>query len=196
MKILQRSACVFFVCFLVISQASAQTDLQQRIERYLYTHYNTNKAALRENDRTIRLLEDRLDAYLGSMNKEEGEKAKAQERIAKKYLDEVNKIKDIGQLRKKVDESSQKREALLERYLSKGLASAEDVLECRKLIVMKLAEYELLELTQAKLQALLKNDQARQLFISGLIEHEKLVLETEIRLFTKSVDVALDRYTI
>jgi Na+/phosphate symporter len=196
MKILQRSACAFLVCFLFFSIAHAQNEVQQRVERYLYTHYNTNKAAIRDNDKTIRLLEDRLDAYMAKLDKEQLEKAKAQERLAKKHLDQVNKLKDIGQLRQFIEEQQQKGTAAQERFLSKGLISPEDVLECRKLIVAKLAEYELLELTQAKLQNLLKNDQARQKFISSLIETEKLAQETDIRLFTRSIDGALDRYSI
>jgi hypothetical protein len=196
MKILQRSACAFLVCFLFFSIAHAQNEVQQRVERYLYTHYNTNKAAIRDNDKTIRLLEDRLDAYMAKLDKEQLEKAKAQERLAKKHLDQVNKLKDIGQLRQFIEEQQQKGTAAQERFLSKGLISPEDVLECRKLIVAKLAEYELLELTQAKLQNLLKHDQARQKFISSLIETEKLAQETDIRLFTRSIDGALDRYSI
>jgi Na+/phosphate symporter len=196
MKILQRSACAFLVCFLFFSIAHAQNEVQQRVERYLYTHYNTNKAAIRDNDKTIRLLEDRLDAYMAKLDREQLEKAKAQERMAKKHLDQVNKLKDIGQLRQFIEEQQQKGTAAQERFLSKGLSSPEDVLECRKLIVAKLAEYELLELTQTKLQNLLKNDQARQKFISSLIETEKLAQETEIRIFTRTVDGALDRYSI
>lgn len=194
MKNLHRTVFGLLVCFMILGSARAQTEVQQRVERYLYTNYNTNKALIRDSDRIVQQLEDKLDAYMLSVDPAKLELVKAQEQSARRYQEQVKKVKDPKMLRQMVEEARQKSYSQLERFLSRGLSAPEDAFECRKIIALKLAELEMVQQKQDKLMTLLKDDLKRKEFIEQVVMGEKLDEGTDLVLLTKAVDVAVERF--
>lgn len=196
MKNLYRTVFFFLVCFLSANYAHAQNEVEQRVERYLYTNYNTNKAAIRENERLIRILEEKFDTYLIGLNKESQSLVKGQEKEIKQYLQQVEKIKDVKVLKKMMEEFRTKNIANLDRFVNKGLSTPEDAVDCRKIIIMRLVEHELLSQKQQKLLALLKDDYSRQQFIEVVVKNGGVKETEDIKSFTQSVDSEVDEYRL
>jgi Na+/phosphate symporter len=196
MKHVYSTALTLFLCLLVLGVAQAQTEMQQRVERYLYSNYNTNKAALRENERIIRILEEKLDTYLVSADKETQRKAVTQEKEIKQMLLQIEKITDPKVLRNMIEEARTKQIANLDRFVNGGLSSPEDALECRRIIVMKLVEHDLITQKQEKLLALLKDDHSRSQFIEGILKKKNLQDGIDLKTFAKSVDGEVDMFSL
>jgi hypothetical protein len=196
MQTLRNTALLLFVSFLSIGFAQAQTEVQQRVERYLFSNYNTNKAAIRENERIIRILEERFDGYLESLDKETKERVVGQDKEVKLYLSKVEKVRDIELLTKMVEEAQAKNAVALDKFVNKGLNTPADALECRKIIVMRLAEHELITSKQEKLIALLKDDNTRQEFIMSLLKKGKVKENADVRAFAKAIDLEVLGYGI
>lgn len=192
MKNYYRTAFFLLVCFLLSNFVQAQNEVQHRVERYLYTNYNTNKAAILENDRLIRILEENFDTYLIGLDKESQSLVKGQEKDIKQYLQQVEKIKDVKVLKNMVDEFRTKNIANLDRFVNKGLSTPEDAIDCRKIIIMKLVEHELLMQKREKLLALMKDDFSRQQFIEEMVKNGNVKETEDVKAFTQTVDGEVD----
>lgn len=184
------------LCIGSISVAYGQNEVTQRVERYLYTNYNTNKGLLRENDRLIRMLEERLDHYLDGADAETRRLAMKQEKDVKMLLQKIEKERDPTVLRKMTEEARVKNIVNLDRFVNKGLSTTEDALECRKIIVMMLLENDLVNLKQEKLLALLKDDHSRGQFIDGILKKGSFAEGADVKAFTQSVDGEVDKYSL
>ncbi|WP_224998870.1 hypothetical protein [Cesiribacter sp. SM1] len=196
MQILRNTALFLLVGVLTIGFAQAQTEVQQKVERYLFSNYNTNKAAIRENERTIRILEERYDNYLETLDMETKALVVAQDKEVKQYLAKVEKVRDVQLLTQMVEEAHAKHAVALDKFVNKGLNSTADALECRKIIVMRLAEHELITAKQDKLIALLKDDHTRHEFIMTLLKKGKVKESTDLKAFAKSIDLEVLGYGI
>lgn len=196
MKHVYRIAFTLLICLIVAGVAQAQTEVQQRVERYLYTNYNTNKAALRENERLVRILEEKLDTYLVTADKETQRKAVTQEKEIKHLLLQIEKIRDPRELKKMIEEARTKQIANLDRFVNGELSSPADALECRKIIVMKLVEHDLITQRQEKLLALLKDDHSRSQFIEGMLKKKNLQDGIDMKAFAQSVDGEVDTFSM
>ncbi|AHM58622.1 hypothetical protein D770_01740 [Flammeovirgaceae bacterium 311] len=196
MQNLRKISLVLLVSLLAIGFAQAQTEVQQKVERYLFSNYNTNKAALRENERIITILEEHFDHYLETLDKETKAQVVGQDKEVKQYLIKVEKVRDVELLTQMVDEAHARHASALDRFVNKGLSSPKDALECRKIIVMRLAEHELIRLKQEKLIALLKDDHSRQEFILSLLRRGKLKEDGDLKTFTKTVDMEVYSFGI
>ncbi len=196
MKYLYKPLFFFLVCFLMSGGVLAQVEVQQRVERYLYTNYTTNKTLLRENEQQVKVLEEKLDAYILTLDKEKQQQIREQEKEMNQYLARLEKVKDVKTLRQLVEETKSKQTANLDRFISKGLDSTQDALECHKIIIMKLAELELVSLKQEKLLALLKNDQSRFSFIQNMIKNTTVETTGDIKAFAQVVDNEVDTFEL
>lgn len=196
MQSLRKTTLVLLVSLLALGFAHAQTEVQQKVERYLFSNYNTNKAALRENERIITILEERFDLYLETLDKDTRALVAGQDREVKQYLVKVEKVRDVEMLSQMVEEAYARHATALDRFVNKGLSSPKDALECRKIIVMRLAEHELIRLKQEKLIALLKDDHTRQEFILSLLKKGKLKEDGNLKAFTKTVDLEVYSFDI
>lgn len=184
------------VNFLTVGFAQAQTDVQQRVERYLFSNYNANKSALRENERIIRILEENFDKYLETLDIDTKAVVKGQDREVNKYLSQVEKVRDVQLLARMVEEAKVKYRISLDKYVNHGLSSPQDALECRKIIVMKLAEHELVQQKQEKLIALLKDDHSRTEFIKSVLSKGKIKEDADLKTFVQNVDNEVFSYEL
>lgn len=196
MKHVYATILTLFVSLFLISAVQAQNEVQQRIERYLYTNYNTNKGSIRENERIIRMLEERLDAYLVGLDKETQRVATTQEKEVKQLLQQINKIHDPKVLKKMIEDTHTKNVANLDRFVNKGLSAPQDALECRRIIVMKLVELDLLHQKQEKLLALLKDDHSRSQFIAGMLKNIQIQESSDLKIFAQAIDGEVDKFIL
>lgn len=198
MKNLHIVTVIFIAFFLLCSTAKAQVqqEVQQRVERYLYSNYTANKAALRENERTLRIMEENLDSYLVSLTKDQLTIVKEHEKEVSNYLQQVQKIKDINRLRSLVEEVRTKNFAAIDRFVNSGLSTPNDVVECKKVIIIKIVEAEILQQKQERLLALLKDDATRNQFILELVQETSIAQEDDLNAFTQSVDKQVYNFEI
>ena len=196
MKNLLGTLLFLIVSFLTVGFAQAQADVQQRVERYLFSNYNANKSALRENERIIRILEENFDKYLESLDKDTKAVVKGQDKEVNQYLSQVEKVRDIQLLTRMVEEAKLKYRVSLDKYVNNGLSTPQDALECRKIIVMKLAEHELVQQKQQKLIALLKDDHSRTEFIKSVLSKGKVKEDADLKTFVQNVDNEVFNYEL
>lgn len=197
-KILHRTAlalfgCMFAVAFSALNPAQAQTDMKQRVERYLYVNYNANKAAMQENERMISRLEEKLDQYLDKLTAENIGVVKTHEKEVNLYLAQIEKISDQQALKKFVEAEHKKFKAKHQALMQGDINVAEDALVCRKLIILRLADHEFMQVRQEKLMALLKDETSRIDFIQSIMAAGKVKDNHDAQSFTAAVDGEVDR---
>jgi hypothetical protein len=174
----------------------AQTESHQRVERYLYTFYNSNKSSIRETERLMQFLEERMDLYLITLDKDQMKLIKSDDKEVEAYVKQLEGIRSLRVVRQTVEEGRSSYRETLDRLINDGLKSRADVLNCRKILVLKSMELNMLNNKQNKLLALLKDDYVRQEFIQTLITKKSQDKIQDLRALTQEVDLAIDTYDI
>lgn len=186
--------------FLVINFGSyaqlPSSDDEQRVERYLYTYYNSNKSSLRETERLMRFLEERMDLYLITLSREGMKQLKKDDAEVEAYVKQLESLKSMRVVRQTVADGRASYREILDKLVNEGISSREDVLNCRKILVLKSMEYNLLLAKQDKLLALLKDDYTRKMFIESFVSGQNETDLSSLRQMTKQVDLAIDTYDI
>ncbi|WP_017729825.1 hypothetical protein [Nafulsella turpanensis] len=181
-----------FSCFSV----NAQTGVQEKVERYLYTSYDINKTTLKEGERVLQIMEEKLDAFLFSMDKATAATMKVKEKEFDAFLRQVDGIKDVKRMEQLVEDSRRSYKSLIANVLEKGVKTAGEAQDCRKAIVFKMMEMDLLRVKQEKLVLLLKDEQLRGKFISGMVSKGYLNEQTDVRSMMAAVDKSVSEYEI
>lgn len=199
MLFLRTSVITFLLCFagFALGYAQEQTELQKRVERYLYASFTANKASMKENERILSFLEEKLDLYITKQeNKETLARIKKLEKECDALIKQIDQQKDPVQLLQMVEESKKSSRGQLDQFFSEGLQSIQDVVPCRRLIIMKTLEYYLLQEKHDKLMALLKDDFTRQEFINELLNKGKINENSDLRKIAQTVEVEVTKYNI
>ena len=185
---------VVFVGSLSFSSAKAQDPNLQRVERYLYTIYNSNKSSIRETERLMRSLEERMDLYLVTLSRDDMKLVKDDDQKVDAYVKQMERLTSVKVIRQTIEEGKVSYRETLDRLLNEGLKNRADVLECRKILVLRSMEYNLQMTNQDKLLLLLKDDFVRQEFIQKFVVGKSEDDFSNLKIFAKQVDMAIDAY--
>lgn len=185
---------VVFVGSLSFSSAKAQDPNLQRVERYLYTIYNSNKSSIRETERLMRSLEERMDLYLVTLSRDDMKLIKDDDQKVDAYVKQMERLTSVKVIRQTIEEGKVSYRETLDRLLNEGLKNRADVLECRKILVLRSMEYNLQMTNQDKLLLLLKDDFVRQEFIQKFVVGKSEDDFSNLKIFAKQVDMAIDAY--
>ena len=185
---------VVFVGSLSFSSAKAQDPNIQRVERYLYTIYNSNKSSIRETERLMRSLEERMDLYLVTLSRDDMKLIKDDDQKVDAYVKQMERLTSVKVIRQTIEEGKVSYRETLDRLLNEGLKNRADVLECRKILVLRSMEYNLQMTNQDKLLLLLKDDFVRQEFIQKFVVGKSEDDFSNLKIFAKQVDMAIDAY--
>lgn len=199
MLFLRTSVFTIMLCFasFALGFAQEQTELQKRVERYLYASFTASKASLKENERILRYLEEKLDLYIMAQDdKETLSRIKKLEKECDGLIKQIDQQKDPLQLLQMVEESKKSTRGELDQLFSQGLQSVQDVVPCRRLIIMKTLEYYLLQEKHDKLMVLLKDDFTRQEFINDLLTKGKINENSDLRKIAQTIELEVTKYNI
>lgn len=186
----------FGITFLMQFQAAGQTPIQDKVERYLYTCYDANKSGLKENDRVLSLLEKHLNDFIFAMDKTKAAEMKTHEKEFNEFLANADKVKDEKMMQQMVEDSKRSYKILLTNILERGIQSVDEARECRKAIVYKMMEMDLLKMKQEKLLTLLKDEASRGKFINTLVLSSNINEQTDLRQLMVAVDKSISDFDI
>lgn len=196
MKSLHVYIFLFGITFCSCFSLHAQNEVEQKVERYLYTSYDINKTSLKEGERILRTLEEQLNTFLFAAGKAELAALKGKEKEFDDFLKQIDGIKEVAQMEQIVEESRKSYRSLIAAVTERGIADINDAHECRKAIVLKMMEMDLLRLKQEKLVLLLKDESLRGLFINTMMSSGKLGIQTDVRTLMSTVDRSVAEYEI
>lgn len=186
----------FGITFFIQFQAAGQTPIQEKVERYLYTCYDASKSGLKENDRVLNLLEKHLSDFIFAMDKAKAAEMKAHEKEFNEFLARADKVKDEKMMQQMVEDSKRSYKILLANILERGIQSVDEARECRKAIVFKMMEMDLLKMKQEKLLTLLKDEASRGKFIDTLLLSSNINEQTDLRQLMVAVDKSISDFDI
>ncbi len=137
-----------------------------------------------------------MDLYLITLDKDQMKLIKSDDKEVEAYVKQLEGIRSLRVVRQTVEEGRSSYRETLDRLINDGLKSRADVLNCRKILVLKSMELNMLNNKQNKLLALLKDDYVRQEFIQTLITKKSQDKIQDLRALTQEVDLAIDTYDI
>lgn len=174
----------FLLQFLVL----AQSGVQEKVERYLYTCYDSGKSGLKENERVLGILEQQLNDFMFTMDKPTAARMKASEKEFNEFLSRADKVKEVKMMQQMVEDSKRSSRIFLANILERGIQSVEEAEECRKMIVFKMMELDLLKMKQEKLVTLLKDENSRGKFIHAVLNAGNFGEQVDLRNLMVAVD--------
>lgn len=182
------------IAFFMQFPVSAQSDVEEKVERYLYTCYDSGKAGLKENERVLGILEQRLNDFIFAMDKPTAARMKAGEKEFNEFLSRADKVKEVKMMQQMVEDSKRSHRIFLANLLERGIQSVEEAEECRKLIVFKMMELDLLRMKQEKLVALLKDENSRGKFIHAVLNAGNFGEQVDLRNLMVAVDKGITEF--
>ncbi len=183
----------FGIGLLTQLETKAQSAVQEKVERYLYTCYDANKSGIKENDRVLAILEKQLNDFLFVMDKTTADEMKAHEKEFNEFLGRMDNVKDVKMMQQLVEDSKKSYRMLVANVLERGVQSVSEAKDCRKAIIFKMMEIDVLKLRQEKLASLLKDDLSRGKFIHSLVSAGNLTDQTDLRNLMVTVDNSIAR---
>ena len=191
MKSLPFYVLAFGISFFIQFHVHAQSAVQEKVERYLYTCYDAGKSGLKENERILNILETRLNDFVFAMDKARAAEMKGHEKEFNEFLNRVDKLKDVKIMQQMVEDSKRSYKIVVANILERGVQSVDEAQECRKAIVFKMMEIDLLKMRQDKLVNLLKDENSRGKFIHALLSGGGITEQTDLRHLMAAVDKSI-----
>lgn len=184
---------VFLLGLVVLLQTPVfgQDVVKQRVERYLFSSYDMTKSGLREKERLIQIVADKLDEYVLLLDNESFRHYKSRDREFNQFLERMEAVKDLKVIQQMTEESIRSQKKLLSSVLGEGIKSIEEAQECRRILVFLQMEKELLTIKNKKLVVLLKDDFNRSKFVDTILESGKLTEQTDTKSLMVTVDLSL-----
>lgn len=176
--------------------ALAQSNVHDKVERYLFSSYESNKAGIREGERMVKQLDSKMDEYLLSLNNAVSSQLKEKDKEFNAFLKRLMAVKDIKAIQQMVEDSKKSQKTLISSVLQQGVTSLEEAQECHKIMAFKVLEIELMQLRQDRLFNLLKDEPGRRDFVARLVEEQQLSEKTDIRKLMATVDLRLSESDI